>query len=81
MGQANIQGVFNERVEHLNKFRRIMADVQLNLNLISQDVTIVLNQNAIDLYHDSSLVEETVRVDKRVLISKNPRYGLCPGDV
>lgn len=71
MKQAHLQGVFNKRVDHLNHYRRVMADIQLELNLISETVTIIFNKKTSDIYMDS-IFEEESRVPKKVLISKNP---------
>lgn len=54
--QANIQGVYNDRIDHLNKFRRVMTDVNLKHNLISQEATIMLLAKSFDQYEDISSV-------------------------
>lgn len=54
--QAEIQGVFNERVEHLNKYRRLMADALLGRHLIAQDAEILLLAKSFDQYEDISSV-------------------------
>lgn len=54
--QANIQGVFNERVEHLNKFRRVMTDALLEHHLISQEAEILFLAKSFDQYEDISSV-------------------------
>jgi hypothetical protein len=54
--QANIQGVFNERVEHLDKFRRLMGDRLLEHHLIAQDAEVVLLARSFDIYGDISSV-------------------------
>lgn len=54
--QAEIQGVFNERLEHLNNFRRVMTDALLERHLISQDAEILLLAKSFDQYEDISSV-------------------------
>lgn len=54
--QANIQGVFNERVDHLNEYRRIMGDIILDHHLISQDAEIQLFDRSFDIHGDISSV-------------------------
>ena len=73
MSQAEIQGIFSERVEHLNTFARVMADIQVSHNPLAQDVTLIFNKKTSDVYYDTSIEEET-RIKKRVLISK--KYNL-----
>ena len=54
--QAEIQGVLNERVEHLNKFRRILTDVNLEHNLLSQEAEILMISKSFDQYEDISSI-------------------------
>jgi len=66
---ANSQGVYSERVEHQNHFRRTMADIVIGLNPLAQNATIVFNKIEKDHYDDSRAIEEG-RMEKRILLSK-----------
>lgn len=71
MSQAEIQGIYDERVDHLNKFRTGMADIQLDFNAIAQDVTVQLMSKKKDIYSDTT-TEIEQEIVKRAVVSKNP---------
>lgn len=71
--QAKIQGVLDERVEHLNKFRRVMGDRLLDHHLISQDAQVFLFDRSFDIYRDiSSVAPPSPILVKKVLLDKAP---------
>lgn len=69
--QSEIQGVYDKRVNHLNKFRVGMADIAMQFNAIAQQVTVIFMKKITDVYNDTS-VEEESRVEKRAVVSKSP---------
>jgi hypothetical protein len=71
MSQAEIQGVFDERVEHLNEYRTGMADIALEFNALSQVVHITFMTKETDIYGDTTDAVES-ELDKLAVVTKNP---------
>ena len=74
--QAQIQGVFNDRVEHLNNFRRIMGDIVLDHHLISQDAEVMLLARSFDIYGDISSVAPFYAFSSKKLAIYDNESGL-----
>lgn len=69
--QSEIQGIYDQRVSHLNKFRTGMADIALEHNALAQQVQVHFMSKVKDIYSDTSNELQQI-VDKRAIISKNP---------
>lgn len=69
--QNELQGIYDERVSHLNKFRIGMADIALRRHPLAQVVGVTLMSKEEDIYGDTSN-EVEVRVDKLALVNKSP---------
>lgn len=74
MSQAETQGIYSSRIEHLNEFRTGMADRALALNALSQLVQVKLMEKSVDIYGDTEVKLEA-EVTKRVVVTKNPEMS------
>ena len=68
--QAKKQGVFDERVEHLDRLHVGMADLSLKFNALAQFVDIYFVNASTDVYMDTTIEVVKVVRDKRAIVSK-----------
>lgn len=69
--QNELQGIYDERVSHLNRFRKGMADIALRRHPLAQKVVVAFMSKDEDIYGDTCN-EVEVRVEKLALVNKSP---------